>query len=97
MNGNLSGAGKAARNQGLGSGDKIAKRIGLFGAAPVHEPIMTAGTPAANMGDGVDKAPINKAQSGDRKRGRNGDAVRAIAIEQNRRTAVKLCVFVIKK
>ena len=97
MNGNLSGAGKAARNQGLGRGDKIAKCIGFFGAAPVHEPVMTAGTPATNMGDGVDKTPISKAQSGDRKRGRNGYAVRAIAIEQNWRTAVEFCVFVIKQ
>ena len=62
MNGDLSRLGPAPGDKVACGGDKIFKGVGFFPSAPVHEPIMAAGTPTTNMCDGINKAPIDKAQ-----------------------------------
>ena len=95
VNGDIAGLRPAAFDKGAGGGGKIFKAVCFFGPAPLHEPVMSARLAAAYMRDGIDEAARNEAQTGYRKTGRNGDAISAIPIKQNRGRAVQRRVAVI--
>src|SRR5262249_57802546 len=70
-------------------GDEISKGIDLLLALAFGVPPVALVLAAADVGDGKDETAVDEREPARGKRGGNGDAVGAIAVEKQRRRAVQ--------
>src|SRR5882724_5159020 len=68
----------------FGGGDEVGERVALFVHARSVVPGLAEFAAAAHVGDGVDHAAVEQAQAIRTEADWNGDAVAAVAVEQQR-------------
>src|SRR6185503_12988011 len=81
--------GIAFLDQKLARGDEVGEGVELLLALAVGVPAITLVLAAADVGDGEDETAIDEAEPAGREACRHGDAVGAIAVEEERRGAVE--------
>ena len=81
--------GVAFPDQELARGDEVGEGVELLLALALRIPAIALVLAAADVGDGEDEAAVDEAEPAGREACRDGDAVGAVAVEEERRGAVE--------
>ncbi len=72
----------------MGGGDEVGEGVGLLFQLAVEIPAVALGHRAADVGQRIDETAIDEREAGGAEIVRDGEAVSAVAVEQDRRRAV---------